>query len=210
MTPSGYNYASSERSHAHGYLLPHIDRELQLIQPRSLFDLGCGNGSVANYLAQEYEVVGIDSSEAGIAQANAAFPALRLEVASAYDDLAGRFGQFDAVISLEVIEHVFDPRLYVRRMMDLVRPGGWALVSTPHHGYIKNLALALTGKLDEHFTALWDGGHIKFWSVRTLTIILEEAGFEVVRFGFAGRMPALAKSMIAVARRPLATRADQG
>ena len=79
--------------------------------------------------------------------------------------------------------------------------GGGVIVSTPYHGYLKNLAMAVTGKMDAHFTALWDHGHIKFWSVRTLTILLEEAGFRDLRFLRVGRIPPLAKSMIAIARR---------
>ncbi len=61
--------------------------------------------------------------------------------------------------------------------------------------------MALSGKLDAHFTALWDHGHIKFWSMRTLTILLEEAGFRDIRFKRVGRIPALAKSMVAIARK---------
>ena len=60
--------------------------------------------------------------------------------------------------------------------------GGEMIISTPYHGYLKNLALAITGKFDRHFTVLWDGGHIKFWSVKTLTKLLNEFGFEVVEF----------------------------
>jgi 2-polyprenyl-6-hydroxyphenyl methylase/3-demethylubiquinone-9 3-methyltransferase len=78
---------------------------------------------------------------------------------------------------------------------------GVAVISTPYHGYWKNLAQALTGKMDGHFTALWDHGHIKFWSMRTLGELLREAGFVDVRFG---RVPALAKSMAAVAKKPAA------
>jgi 2-polyprenyl-6-hydroxyphenyl methylase/3-demethylubiquinone-9 3-methyltransferase len=55
--------------------------------------------------------------------------------------------------------------------------------------------------MDAHFTALWDYGHIKFWSQRTLTILLQEAGFRMVRFQGVGRVPFLWKSMIIVARR---------
>ena len=94
------------------------------------------------------------------------------------------------------------PRQYARCVFDLLEPGGVAVLSTPYHGYWKNLALAVTGKMDAHFTALWDYGHIKFWSIKTLTELLSEAGFEVVRFHRVGRVPLLAKSMIAVARRP--------
>jgi 2-polyprenyl-6-hydroxyphenyl methylase/3-demethylubiquinone-9 3-methyltransferase len=101
-----------------------------------------------------------------------------------------------------VIEHVFLPRQFVRRIFDLLEPGGTALISTPYHGYWKNLALALTGKMDAHYTALWDYGHIKFWSINTLTAVLTEAGFEVLRVLPVGRIRPLAKSMLAVARRP--------
>jgi 2-polyprenyl-6-hydroxyphenyl methylase/3-demethylubiquinone-9 3-methyltransferase len=77
-----------------------------------------------------------------------------------------------------------------------LKPGGALILSTPYHGYWKNLALAVTGKLDDHFTALWDGGHIKFWSRGTLAQLLEEAGFRVERFVGVGRLPFLWKSMI--------------
>lgn len=76
------------------------------------------------------------------------------------------------------------------------------MVSTPYHGYWKNLALALTGRMDSHFTALWDHGHIKFWSKRTLDELLREAGFVEVEFLRLGRVPPLAKSMMALAKKP--------
>ncbi len=167
-----------------------------------MFDAGCGNGSVAAHLAARFEVTGIDASASGIAHANEAFPHLRLEVGSVYDDLAATYGRFDAVVSLEVVEHLYDPRLYASRMFDLVRPGGVAVISTPFHGYWKNLAIALTDGWDGHFTALWDGGHIKFWSVRTLGRLLEEPGFARLQFSTVGRVPQLARSMIVVAQRP--------
>ncbi|GGC23871.1 hypothetical protein GCM10011363_45530 [Marivita lacus] len=107
-------------------------------------------------------------------------------------------------ISLEVVEHIYAPRDYARTLFDPVEPGGNAIVSTPYHGYLKNLAPALTGKMDRHFTAGWDHGHIKFWSIATLTQLLTEAGFEHIRFRRVGRVPQLAKSMIAIARKPAA------
>jgi 2-polyprenyl-6-hydroxyphenyl methylase/3-demethylubiquinone-9 3-methyltransferase len=75
------------------------------------------------------------------------------------------------------------------------------MISTPYHGYFKNLALAISNKLDDHFTALWHGGHIKFWSRRTLTKLLTDNGFRVVGFSGIGRAPFLWKSMVIVARK---------
>ena len=146
-----------------------------------------------------YEVTGIDPSEEGIAIAQEAFPELDLHRGSAYDDLAARFGQFPAVVSLEVVEHVYYPRKYASCVYDLLEENGIAIISTPYHGYWKNLALALTGKMDDHFGPLWTHGHIKFWSRDTLSQLLREAGFRDVAFRRVGRIPPLAKSMIAIA-----------
>ena len=137
----------------------------------------------------------------GIGAARARYPELALETGSAYDDLATRFGRFETIVSLEVVEHLYDPRAYARTLMDLLEPGGVAIVSTPYHGYWKNLTLALSGRLDRHFTALWDHGHIKFWSMTSLRTLLENAGFDRVTFRRVGRIPLLAKSMIAVVRK---------
>lgn len=205
---TGYRYNSGEAGHHHAYLLPAVFRvldDLNLpITHQRLFDLGCGNGSVANALTLHgWEVAGVDPSVEGIAQANASYPDLKLSTGSAYDDLSSKFGQFPVVLSLEVVEHVYDPRNYARTLFGLVSGGGITIISTPYHGYWKNMALALSGKMDSHFTALWDHGHIKFWSFKTLRQLLTEAGFVDIEFLRVGRFPILAKSMIAVARKPV-------
>jgi len=204
-----YRYDDSSTSHAHAYLLPQVEKLLakhfqtSSNESKSVFDLGCGNGSVAAHLTSlGYSLVGVDPSEQGIEQANQAYPKLTLRIGSAYDKLADIYGCFPAVISLEVVEHVYSPRDYAKTLFDLTKPGGVAIVSTPYHSYLKNLAMALSGKMDQHFTVLWDHGHIKFWSFRTLEILLRQAGFIDVTFHRAGRFPPLAKSMIAVAAKP--------
>ena len=204
---AGYRYSHAGSSQSHDVLLPPLFRLLDglslLASDRRLFELGCGNGSVANVLTQRgWDVTGVDPSAEGIECARAAYPELKLASGSAYDDLAGEYGQFPVVLSLEVVEHVYAPRHYARTVFDLLSGGGVAILSTPYHGYWKNLALALTGRMDRHFTALWDHGHIKFWSMDTLGELLREAGFVDVRFERVGRVPALAKSMMAIARKP--------
>jgi 2-polyprenyl-3-methyl-5-hydroxy-6-metoxy-1,4-benzoquinol methylase len=205
---SGYRWDSGELTCAHDYLLPAVMAEMSLLKggharSSSVFDLGCGNGSVAYALSlQGWDVTGVDPSTDGIAQAKARYPRLKLEQGSAYDDLVARYGLFPVVISLEVVEHVYFPRHFAATLFSLLKPGGTAIISTPYHGYWKNLALAVSGKMDAHFTALWDHGHIKFWSIETLTKLLREAGFTEIRFQRVGRFAPLAKSMIAIASRP--------
>jgi 2-polyprenyl-6-hydroxyphenyl methylase/3-demethylubiquinone-9 3-methyltransferase len=170
---------------------------------RRVIDVGCGNGAVAEYLNQQgYQVTGVDPSAEGIVQARAAYPQLTFEQGSAYDDLVTTFGTFPAVISLEVVEHVYAPRAFAATVYDLLECGGIVVISTPYHGYLKNLAIAAFNGFDKHVSPLWDHGHIKFWSRRTLSQLLAESGFVDVAFYRVGRIPVLAKSMIAVARKP--------
>ena len=150
---------------------------------------------------QGFQVTAVDTSQSGITQAAAANPGATFALGSAYDDLRTSYGQFDAVVSLEVVEHCFWPRKFAHSVSQLLKPGGLALISTPYHGYLKNLLLALSGKLEAHWDPLWDGGHIKFWSKSSLTTLLTEQGLTVETIYPVGRIAPLAKSMIAVAKK---------
>lgn len=168
-----------------------------------ILDLGCGNGAFANHLHQlGYQTIGIDPSVSGIRCAKECWPQQEFHVGSAYDDLASTFGQFDAIVSLEVVEHVYAPREYIRSVFNATRPGGSVFISTPFHGYWKNLCIAISGNGNQHYNPMWDHGHIKFWSMETLTKLLLEVGFVGVKFKFAGRFYPLWKSMIVIATKP--------
>ncbi|MGA0369751.1 MAG: class I SAM-dependent methyltransferase [Kiritimatiellia bacterium] len=192
-----------QNCHMHSLLLPEILNQLKSAgREKRLFDLGCGNGSTAGYFMKHgYKVSGVDPSKDGVRIANENLPGAIIEMGSCYEDLKSRFGPFPTVISLEVVEHVFFPRKFATCFADLLEPGGVGFISTPYHGYLKNLALAATDNFDKHFTALWDYGHIKFWSRITLTKLLQDAGLTVVGFKRLGRIPPLAKTMLLTVRK---------
>lgn len=205
MTPDpenpDYVYRTAEPSGAHAYLWPAVSTCISP-PPGRIVDLGCGNGSTANMLAElGYDVTGVDRSETGIAIARNAFPRVRFHEGSVYDNLAPALGTFDVAVSLEVIEHLYAPRTFLQTLRSLLRPGGTGVISTPYHGYLKNVAIALSGHFDQHVSALWDGGHIKFWSIDTLRTLLLEQGFEHPTFMRVGRVPAFAMSMVATFKR---------
>jgi 2-polyprenyl-3-methyl-5-hydroxy-6-metoxy-1,4-benzoquinol methylase len=199
-----YAYGDNQLTHAHAYLL----KPLLSLMPKSpsgqklrVLDLGCGNGSFTNQIAQcGYEVVGVEESPSGIEIARQQFPDCHFLQGSIYD-LPPQVlnNSFDIVISVEVVEHLFYPKELPRVARQCLKPSGKLIITTPYNGYLKNLALAMLGKTDRHFTALWDGGHIKFFSVDTLTKLIEAEGYGNTKFQFAGRMPYLWKSMLAAA-----------
>jgi len=202
-----YGWTDAGPRWAHGYLLPTILRAIQGLsegKPLSVVDMGCGNGYVASRLAGHgHSVVGIDVSRDGIEIARSAYPAIRFEVCSIYDeDLHGIIGQpVDCVISLEVIEHLFYPKRLLEQAHRILKSGGHLLLSTPYHGYLKNLAFSVLNGWDRHFDVQRGGGHIKFFSRRTLARMIQGAGFRKPRFTGAGRVPWLWKAMIMIAEK---------
>lgn len=75
-------------------------------------------------------------------------------------------------------------------------------MTTPYHGWLKNVAVAAAGAFDRHVNAAFEGGHIKFFSRAALERMHRETGFAKVRFAGVGRAPFLWKSMVMAAVRP--------
>ncbi len=197
-----YRYAGSNVGHHHAYLLSPLlemfaQETLSSQQKPRVLDLGCGNGSLSNLIAKHgYEVVGVEESETGFQSARLSFPDCHFIQASIYDLPYTELGNsFDIVISSEVIEHLLYPRVSkgCKKMFETK----WSF--NYNHSLsrlLKNIVLALSGKMDQHFTVLWDGGHVKFFSVATMTALLESEGLANLKFKFAGRILYLWKSML--------------
>lgn len=200
-----YGWTTSQGTDAAGYLTPHVLATLKRLGVHRVADLGAGNGALCGALvAAGFDATGIEYDRQGVEIARRAHPALRFHNFGVQDDPAELLkseAPFDAVVSTEVIEHLFSPHLLPRFAAGVLKPGGWLVISTPYHGYLKNLALSLVDKWDDHHTPLWHGGHIKFWSRATLSRLLEENGFVVEGFSGVGRLPWLWKSMVLVARK---------
>lgn len=200
-----YNFHSESSSHTQNYLSPVVEKLLQTLQSKTILDVGCGNGALAASLMQKgYNVYGIDASETGIAIAKKNYGKDRFFVQNVESETITQALQnipFDTIISTEVVEHLYSPKQYMQFCHNILAlSGGHIIISTPYHGYLKNVALVFSGKLDNHFTVLWEGGHIKFFSKKTLSALMEQSGFEVVGFYGAGRLPYLWKSMILVGK----------
>jgi 2-polyprenyl-3-methyl-5-hydroxy-6-metoxy-1,4-benzoquinol methylase len=174
---------------------------------KTVLDAGCGDGNFTASIAEAgFDVFGIDLSEGGIRKAQERGTArAQFKVASLYDDYTTLFAghaTFDAVVSVEVIEHLYSPRRFVRAAYEVLPVGGLVIVTTPYWGYWKNIALSVTNRIDRALTPLWDGGHIKHWSRRTICQLFSELPFEFVAFEGAGRpIPYLWNGMLLVFRK---------
>ena len=199
-----YAYDSAQESHMHRYFVPPILRKLVGKPGLQVLDLGCGNGALCRYLHEAGCVVtGVDVSAPGIAVAKKAYPQIRFETLGVYDDPPDDLHEaFDVVISTEVVEHLYFPRELPRQIKRMLKPGGMALITTPYHGYLKNLALCVLNKWDSHHDVFWDHGHIKYWSRATLEKLFTDEGFQFQSFEGLGRLPLLWMTMLMTFKKP--------
>lgn len=134
-------YTANGLRGCHSYVLPCLLNLVGALPPGTrMLDVGCGNGSVATELAKRgFSMIGIDLADAGVQIARASCPEARFEVLAADRDVLAKLGEepFDVVYSLEVIEHLYDPRAFLAGCFEAARNGGRFICSTPYHGYAK-------------------------------------------------------------------------
>jgi 2-polyprenyl-6-hydroxyphenyl methylase/3-demethylubiquinone-9 3-methyltransferase len=119
------------------HLARHFGRDVRGAQPFAglrFLDIGCGGGLVSEPLARlGAAVTGIDAGDDAleIARGHAAESGVAVDYRhAAAEDLAAAGETYDAVLALEVVEHVADPPLFLAATAQLVRPGGALILST--------------------------------------------------------------------------------
>lgn len=202
---ANFGWKSSQSEEHHQYTIPAVLSLLPKEKPLNILDVGCGNGYLANFLSNAgHRVIGIDAAKDGIDIAKRAYPHLKFENRSAYDELGDLFeSPVDVIISSEVIEHLYSPDLFLENLHKTLRPGGYLILTTPYHGYLKNLVIGLINGWDKHHDSEREGGHIKFFSEASLSRLLMKNGYLNSTYKNSGRLPFLWKSMVCRAQRSI-------
>jgi 2-polyprenyl-6-hydroxyphenyl methylase/3-demethylubiquinone-9 3-methyltransferase len=164
----------------------HFDRDptrLDSLKGLRIIDIGCGGGVLSEPLARlGASVVGADPAESNIAAAqhHAAQAGLAIDYRCTTAEALAEAGEaFDAVLAMEVVEHVADFNLFIDVCAALVKPGGLMFTATLNRT-MKSFALAIVGaeyilRWLPRGTHQWD----KFITPDELEIALEQSGLQV-------------------------------
>jgi 2-polyprenyl-3-methyl-5-hydroxy-6-metoxy-1,4-benzoquinol methylase len=153
----------------------------QRLQPilhgrRKVLDYGCGVGYLVRHLvALGHEVTATDHSEAGVEATNALNHDLAdFSGAVLPDALISSGRRFDAIVSIEVVEHLSDSHLaqFFATLRQLLAPGGIAIITTPNDEDLR--AAETYCPCCEHVFHRWQ--HLRSWTASSLTAAIEGYG----------------------------------
>ena len=152
-------------------------RELVGEGPRRILDVGSGDGRFLEILrdagAREWRLEGVEIDAAAAEACRAkGFPTHVGRV----EEFRDPDGGFDAVVMLQLIEHVDDPVAICRRVFELLRPGGHFIVETPNLAGLDYQAFRGRCWGHYHFPRHWN-----LFSTAALERMLRERGFEIAR-----------------------------
>ena len=146
---SEFKYSGGSLNDSHSYLLPILNilhnTSSSVLENRYLSWAAVMDQWLTKFINSDSELLASILQPKASLWPSGNYPHLNLRIGSSYDDLKRQFGTFSYVMSLEVIAHVHDPRSFSRTICELLTDDGYAMISTPYHGYFKNLAIAAVG-----------------------------------------------------------------
>lgn len=157
----------------------------KLVEPvrGQVLDLGCADGVFSKVVfdkAKPKKLIGIDVLPKSVAWANKHWGRsgkMKFMVSDAHK-LKFKSGTFDAVFSLEMLEHVHDPRKVLTEARRVLKPGGYGLFMVPSD----NLLFRVVWWLWLHFYPrgwVWRETHIQTYRDNYLPKLCREVGFKI-------------------------------
>lgn len=175
----------------------------------SVLDIGCGNGLLLFQFRHRYRnLIGIEYSGMRLEQAKVNLEGLSfsgLKGSAEHIELAS--DSVDRIVSADTIEHIPDVYAAASEMYRVLKPGGFLVINTPNIAFIKKRLLLLGGRFPSTSQPneglgsdiMFDGGHLHYFTFRSLTLLLERAGFCVQQrmgYGKLGRIHNIIPSLM--------------
>lgn len=180
---------------------PKLKKFIPLNDNIIIVDFGCGNGKILGEIKKinsKAKLVGFDVSETALKEAKKNLLEVEFNKITDGEKLSLGDKVVDFIFSSEVIEHIYDTENAFKELARILKPGGKILLTTPYHGFIKNLLIILFA-FNKHFNPV--GAHIRFFTKKTLFNLFKKYGFEMEKYGYYGRFFPISHSIYILARK---------
>ena len=146
----------------------------------SLFDVGSGQGGLLNLFKENgFKVTGNEFSDEAIAFAKKKYDVdiVKKDILDINDNV-----QYDITHSNHVIEHVSDPTLYIKKIYDMTKEGGYFLMEIPNEFWNSIRYIQILFGLKRGRSVYPSMHHNFFYKKHVIQNILEDAGFKIVKY----------------------------
>jgi SAM-dependent methyltransferase len=151
-------------------------------------DLGCGQGDLFHFVGSRFSrYVGLDAARYENFPQGAEFGQIDLDTGG----IPLPDGTADVVTAIEVIEHLENPRDFMRKLVRLAKPGGWIIVTTPNQLSVLSLVTLIVKHRFQAFQDVHYPAHLTALLEVDLRRIAGECGLVQVEIEFSqsGRIP---------------------
>jgi len=141
-----------------------------------ILDAGCGFGFFLSALSKKWDKYGLELSEHCTEYIINNFPSIKVKSEIIENEpFDSEF--FDVIYSFHVIEHVMNPKEHIKCLKKMLKKGGTLIISTP------NINSFVSRRFKGNYRLL-GLPHIVLFSVDTLSMLLKQAGFEIIKIKF--------------------------
>lgn len=152
----------------------------------SVLELGCADGYFSAALMREgFDVVGLESQPAFAATARSRGVDVRTVDLNEPGTLASLGRQFDAVLAMDVLEHLLDPESAVKALATVIKPGGRLIITGPNVAYWSMRWMLLTGRWTYSDAGIMDRTHLRWFTLSDWIKLAESGGLRRIVAGSA-------------------------
>jgi 2-polyprenyl-3-methyl-5-hydroxy-6-metoxy-1,4-benzoquinol methylase len=189
-----------------------LDRHVLHARPdATILDVGCGCGANARVVRARWpgaRIIGVEPNAKAAAEArqvcDSVFHGTLEEWLVSGEDIPA----VDAVVLSDVLEHIADPVQWLRTMASLPKlaDATW-IISVPNFGVWYNRLRTLGGRFDYAWSGLYDRTHLRFYTRKSISRMLEYCGFEIIAMRGT---PSIAQSAAPMLRKRFAGELEAG
>jgi len=143
-----------------------------------VLDVGCDTGRLGEILRREKacDVHGIERDPGAAAEAAQRLNSVHVGAADS-DEAFAKFNDFDVVLFLDVLEHLYDPWAVLRGALGALRSGGAVIAVVPNIAHVSVVRRLLLGRFDYEKHGMMDQTHLRWFTRRSFARAFSEAGF---------------------------------
>ena len=167
---SNYNFKPFKHS-SHHKIIDLVERN------KKVLDVGCASGYIASILKKKNcYVFGVDNNEEELKNARKHCDEVALLDISK-DKINGKY---DVIILGDILEHLLDPGVILKKLSNNLNEGGYIIISLPNIANIHPRLSLLLGKFDYTNIGILDKTHLKFFTLKTFRELVRGSGYELI------------------------------